>query len=151
MQAWDAVQGFYTIYRDVFDGLFKHETEAAERTGKKGPSSVGFGRSDSPWSEVSAFYQYWLQFVSDREFAWADVHNLASAPNRKVVCPLFCQICNSCGAAMLTNVTSSIQIQPNNPSCLTLQYPRNLRYQAAGAFPEGQYLCNEGAAANGRG
>ncbi|BDA42473.1 DnaJ homolog subfamily C member 21 at N-terminal half [Coccomyxa sp. Obi] len=80
----DAPKGFYTVYRDVFDGLFKHETEAAERTGKKGPSPVGFGRSDSPWSEVSAFYQYWLQFVSDREFAWADVHNLASAPNRKV-------------------------------------------------------------------
>ena len=79
------VQGFYTVYREVFEGLSKHENEAAERAGKKGPSPAGFGRSDSPWSEVSAFYRYWLQFVSDREFGWADVHNLASAPNRKVI------------------------------------------------------------------
>ena len=78
------VQGFYTVYSEVFEGLSKHESEAAERAGKKGPSPASFGRSDSPWSEVSAFYRYWLQFVSDREFGWADVHNLSSAPNRKV-------------------------------------------------------------------
>jgi hypothetical protein len=82
------VQGFYTVYREVFEGLSKHESEAAERAGKKGPSPASFGLSDSPWSEVSAFYRYWLQFVSDREFGWADVHNLASAPNRKlIICP----------------------------------------------------------------
>ncbi|EIE20919.1 putative DNAJA5 protein, partial [Coccomyxa subellipsoidea C-169] len=80
----DEPKGFYTVYREVFEGLARSESEAAERGGKRGPAPTGFGRSDSPWSEVSAFYRYWLQFVSDREFGWADVHNLASAPNRKV-------------------------------------------------------------------
>ncbi len=77
------------MYREVFEGLARSESEAAERGGKRGPAPAGFGRSDSPWSEVSAFYRYWLQFVSDREFGWADVHNLASAPNRKVHLKIF--------------------------------------------------------------
>lgn len=81
------MQGFYTVYRGVFEGLLQKEVEAAERAAKKGPAPTGFGRADSPWAEVSAFYQYWLQFVSDRHFAWADAHNLASAPNRKVARP----------------------------------------------------------------
>lgn len=78
------MQGFYTVYREVFDRLAKQESEAAQSEGKPAQSSAsGFGTSSSAWQEVSAFYQRWLHFVSERDFAWADVHNLASAPNRK--------------------------------------------------------------------
>ena len=79
------MQGFFGVYGKVFRDLGAQEASALQVAGKR-PAQVvpGFGRAESPWSEVSAFYQYWLQFVSDRSFAWADVHNLAAAPNRKV-------------------------------------------------------------------
>ncbi len=74
------MQGFYTVYREVFAKLAKLEDEAAEKSGSTAPR---FGMSASAWPEVSAFYQHWQHFVSDQDFDWADVHNLASAPNRK--------------------------------------------------------------------
>ena len=86
---WPTVQGFYTVYGKVFKDLGAQEESAVEELGKKAAHvAPGFGTADSPWREVSAFYQAWLYFVSDRSFAWADVHNPASAPNRKVHCQL---------------------------------------------------------------
>ena len=83
------MQGFYTVYGKVFKDMGAQEESAVEELGKKAAHvAPGFGTADSPWREVSAFYQAWLYFVSDRSFAWADVHNLASAPNRKVHCQL---------------------------------------------------------------
>jgi DnaJ family protein A protein 5 len=32
---------------------------------------------------VFAFYSYWLNFSTEKDFAWADQHNPAAAPNRK--------------------------------------------------------------------
>ncbi len=82
------MQGFYTVYGKVFMDLASQEAHAAEQTrNRQAHVAPGFGKADSPWSEVSAFYQYWLYFVSDRSFAWADTYNPASAPNRKVSTP----------------------------------------------------------------
>ncbi len=79
------MQGFYTVYGKVFTDLASQEAHAAEQTrNRQTHNAPGFGNADSPWSHVSAFYQYWLYFVSDRSFAWADTYNPASAPNRKV-------------------------------------------------------------------
>ena len=93
------MQGFYTVFAEVFAKLARAEAEAAERAaarggkggGEGGAPLPGLGGLQAPWAAVSAFYQAWLHFVSDREFAWADAHNLASAPNRKVRCntPLY--------------------------------------------------------------
>ena len=77
------MQGFYTVYCKVFMDLGAQEAAAVEGS-RQAHVAPEFGRADSPWSEVSGFYQYWLYFVSDRSFAWADIHNPASAPNRKV-------------------------------------------------------------------
>lgn len=84
-------QGFYTVYREVFAKLARAEAEAAERAAARGDKGAPaqalpvFPAAQAPWADVSAFYQAWLHFVSDREFAWADAHNLATAPNRKVL------------------------------------------------------------------
>ena len=78
------VQGFFGVYGKVFRDLGAQEAAALKEGGKRTQVAPGFGRADWPWSKVSAFYQYWLHFVSDRSFVWADVHNLAAAPNRKV-------------------------------------------------------------------
>ena len=81
------MQGFYTVYGKVFKDLASQEALAAEQIrDRQAHIAPAFGKADSPWSHVSAFYQYWLYFVSDRSFAWADSHNPASAPNRKVHC-----------------------------------------------------------------
>ena len=86
-------QGFYTVFSEVFAKVAKAETEAAQRAaGGKGAKDgdagsvqlPAFGGAQAPWADTSAFYQTWLHFVSDRDFAWADAHNLATAPNRKV-------------------------------------------------------------------
>lgn len=42
------------------------------------------GKQSAPWSEVSAFYAHFLNFVTYKEFTWVDEYNPASAPNRKV-------------------------------------------------------------------
>ena len=86
------MQGFFTVYREVFAKLARAEAEAADRAAARGDKGAAaqllpdFPVVQAPWADVSAFYQAWLHFVSDREFAWADAHNLASAPNRKVPC-----------------------------------------------------------------
>lgn len=42
------------------------------------------GKQTAPWSEVSAFYAHFLNFVTYKEFTWVDEYNPATAPNRKV-------------------------------------------------------------------
>ena len=58
----------------------RHRREPAELAGQSTASS----------DQVSRFYTFWLNFVSDRSFTWADKYNLALAPNRLVRCLLPC-------------------------------------------------------------
>ena len=85
----DGPRGFYGVYDVLFRTLAKQEaTASAHRTERRGDdNSVSlpqFGSSETPWSEVSAFYSAWGSFATKKDFAWADMYNPASAPNRKV-------------------------------------------------------------------
>jgi DnaJ homolog subfamily A member 5 len=85
----DGARGFYTVYSNLFERLAKQEESASEQrtTSRNGASATWlplFGRSDASWEDVSAFYATWGSFATSRDFAWADVYNPASAPNRRV-------------------------------------------------------------------
>ncbi|KAG9151580.1 hypothetical protein Leryth_021901 [Lithospermum erythrorhizon] len=41
------------------------------------------GNLDSPYSQVTAFYNYWIGFVTIMDFCWVDQYDVMSGPNRK--------------------------------------------------------------------
>lgn len=71
----DAVDGFYTVYRELFMKLDSLEEVA---------SKISFGRSDSALKEVKQFYAHWSGFSTTRSFAFADKYNLATADGRRM-------------------------------------------------------------------
>lgn len=46
------------------------------------PPIPAFGTSNSPWEEVKAFYDFWGDFLTAKDFAWADKFHTAAASNR---------------------------------------------------------------------
>ncbi len=81
----DDPQGYYAVYRGVFEKVDERERDGGMPGvgGKDGPAP-GFGSPESPWSEVSAFYAYWGDFVSRLSFGWADQYREQDAPSRQV-------------------------------------------------------------------
>jgi len=81
----DQPGGFYETYRRVFDALDKQEQQASLAAGRDHfEAAPSFGRSDSDWDAVRAFYVHWSSYATQKTFAWADEYNLAEAANRKV-------------------------------------------------------------------
>ena len=64
-------RGFYTVFRKAFATLAEEEKADAP----------GFGNEDSPWEEVSKFYDYWMCFTTKRSFAFTEKYHLNAAPN----------------------------------------------------------------------
>ncbi len=78
----DEEEGFYTIYRKVFQALAKEEVFAAGRGAKL--SFAEFGTSQSAWEGVKQFYSEWESFNSSKLFGYAEKWNLSEAENREV-------------------------------------------------------------------
>lgn len=91
----DEADGFYTVYRGLFEKIKFEEEKAKEMardevdeeeevhvwTGK----APGFGDSKTGWDRVVEFYDYWENnFVSCKTFGWADKYNPNEAENRYV-------------------------------------------------------------------
>ena len=49
------------------------------------PNPALAGQAGAAWAQVSGFYSFFQGFATLKDFAWADEHNPAAAPNRKVV------------------------------------------------------------------
>lgn len=49
------------------------------------PNSALAGQVGAAWAQVAGFYSFFQGFATLKDFAWADEHNPAAAPNRKVV------------------------------------------------------------------
>lgn len=90
----DAPRGFYTVYAAAFAAIDEQEQrawhfnaeisdKARERAGNKPPVAPAFGRSDASPESVVAFYRHWQSFATNLDFAWADIWNTASAPDRR--------------------------------------------------------------------
>ena len=72
--------GFYVVYGQVFAAVAREEAAASSDS----HLPVDFGNVRSEWSMVTAFYQAWESFASQLSFAWADVHDSLSEPNRRI-------------------------------------------------------------------
>ena len=81
------IKGFFTIYRNLFARLAHDE---APYTDVEFPS---FGDSTWTWTAPSkdkqmeaarTFYNYWLNFGTEKDFTWCDMYNLSEAPDRRV-------------------------------------------------------------------
>ncbi|KAK9054447.1 hypothetical protein SSX86_025525 [Deinandra increscens subsp. villosa] len=81
----DKGKGFYKVYTDVFDKIYRNELNFAKTLGlgnvvKEAPM---MGNLDSPYAQVNAFYGFWLGFVTVMDFVWADQYDSMAGPNRK--------------------------------------------------------------------
>ncbi|GAX11865.1 DnaJ homolog subfamily A member 5 [Fistulifera solaris] len=72
--------GFYAVYGQVFAAIAREEAAASSES----HLPVEFGNQRSDWSVVMAFYQAWESFASQLSFAWADVYDTLSEPNRRI-------------------------------------------------------------------
>ncbi|KAK1372126.1 DnaJ subfamily member [Heracleum sosnowskyi] len=81
----DSGKGFYKVYGDVFDRIYNNEVNFTRRMGvgevKEAPV---LGNLKSPYTQVNAFYGYWLGFVTVMDFVWVDEYDSKVGENRKV-------------------------------------------------------------------
>ena len=75
----DGAASFYGVYGALFARLATAEREAGPDT-----HFPTFGGAHTDWAAVSAFYAAWAGFTTAKPYAWADAHNPASAPDRRV-------------------------------------------------------------------
>ncbi|OEL14240.1 DNAJ protein JJJ1-like protein [Dichanthelium oligosanthes] len=81
----DTGRGFYKVYGDVFDRVFAQELAYARRMGVPDPAAPPvIGNLDSPYAQVTAFYNYWLGFGSVMDFGWAAEWDAGRGENRRV-------------------------------------------------------------------
>ncbi|KAK6118065.1 hypothetical protein DH2020_048192 [Rehmannia glutinosa] len=87
----DSGRGFYKVYGDLFEKIYANELSFAKKLGlplrRKLRSSATWRvlmlRQEFLLSLVTAFYNYWLGFVSVLDFYWADQYDAMAGPNRK--------------------------------------------------------------------
>ncbi|KAG8093231.1 hypothetical protein GUJ93_ZPchr0012g19160 [Zizania palustris] len=81
----DSGRGFYKVYGDVFDKVFAQELAYSRRMGMPADSVATppvIGNLDSPYTQVTAFYNYWLGFGTVMDFGWAAEWDAARGENR---------------------------------------------------------------------
>lgn len=82
----DSGRGFYKIYSDLFDKIYGNEINFAKKLGLRLDmvrEAPVMGNLDSPYTQVTAFYNYWLGFCTVMDFFWADQYDVMAGPNRK--------------------------------------------------------------------
>ncbi|XP_038715134.1 DNAJ protein JJJ1 homolog [Tripterygium wilfordii] len=67
----DTDNGFYKVYSDIFDRIYKAEVDFAMDSGSV-PEAPGMGNLDSPYEEVEKFYEYWTGFDTVIEFGFEE-------------------------------------------------------------------------------
>ncbi|GAX82273.1 hypothetical protein CEUSTIGMA_g9702.t1 [Chlamydomonas eustigma] len=88
----ESVKSFYGVYSTLFEKLAKQESEASKAREEDEDSArrecpatfPRFGNADMDSVGVNAFYAFWSNFATFKQFTWCDLYNPASAPNRQV-------------------------------------------------------------------
>ncbi|KAK4778464.1 hypothetical protein SAY86_005992 [Trapa natans] len=82
----DTGKGFYKVYADLFGKVYSAELNYARKMGL-GIDSVSeapvMGNLDSPYNQVTAFYNYWLGFATAMDFGWVDMYDAAAGESRR--------------------------------------------------------------------
>ncbi|KAL6178004.1 hypothetical protein ACLB2K_049524 [Fragaria x ananassa] len=83
----DSGKGFYKVYSDVFTKIYSNELSFARKLGlgidavREAPA---LGNLKSDYSQVTAFYNYWLGFCTVMDFCWVDQYDVMAGQNRKL-------------------------------------------------------------------
>uniref|UniRef100_A0A1I7SWF0 DnaJ homolog subfamily C member 21 n=2 Tax=Bursaphelenchus xylophilus TaxID=6326 RepID=A0A1I7SWF0_BURXY len=77
----DDEDGFYSVYRQLFDKLAAEEYPYIEDEEDRGFPSFGYANSEYD-QVVGPFYGFWSSFSTLRSFAWLDKYDLRQAPDR---------------------------------------------------------------------
>ncbi|KAG8341011.1 DnaJ domain [Trypanosoma vivax] len=75
----DDENGFYAVYRNVFNELVRSESEYNDNAS----AWPRFGDSTTEWNAVSKFYSHWKNFSSYKTFAWKDEYKVNDIPDRR--------------------------------------------------------------------
>lgn len=82
----DSGKGFYKVYSDLFNKIYLVEVSYVKKLGlgldvlREAPI---MGNLESPYGQVTAFYNYWLGFSTVMDFCWVDEYDVMAGPNRK--------------------------------------------------------------------
>ncbi|KAK4350347.1 hypothetical protein RND71_029660 [Anisodus tanguticus] len=77
-------KGFYKVYSDLFEKIYQTDLNFARKLGTELPKEAPLmGNLESPYAQVTAFYSYWLGFVTVMDFCWVDQYDVMAGPNRK--------------------------------------------------------------------
>ncbi|CAL9780167.1 unnamed protein product [Musa acuminata subsp. burmannicoides] len=82
----DSGKGFYKVYGDLFAKVYAQEIWFAKELGL-GADAVTpaplIGNLECPYTQVTAFYSYWLGFCTVMDFGWVDEYDASMGPNRR--------------------------------------------------------------------
>ncbi|KAK5648441.1 hypothetical protein RI129_003333 [Pyrocoelia pectoralis] len=80
----DDPNGFYTVYREVFEKIAAEDSEHADDDADLDDPPV-FGNFTSDYDEVvGPFYAYWTSYNTKRSYAWLNPHNIQEIRDRRV-------------------------------------------------------------------
>ncbi|XP_047103483.1 dnaJ homolog subfamily C member 21 [Schistocerca piceifrons] len=78
----DDEDGFYTVYRKVFEKIAAEDTESVSESELNIPT---FGDSNSNYEDVvHPFYAYWQSYSTKKSYAWLNVFDTRQATNKRV-------------------------------------------------------------------
>ncbi|KAK2193351.1 hypothetical protein NP493_15g05021 [Ridgeia piscesae] len=78
----DDDEGFYAVYRGVFETIAEQDHEYVDDEDFQCP---GFGDSLSSYEEVvGPFYAFWESYCTAKSYVWEEQHDTRQAPNRLV-------------------------------------------------------------------
>ncbi|XP_077050254.1 dnaJ homolog subfamily C member 21 isoform X2 [Siphateles boraxobius] len=79
----DDEEGFYTVYRILFESIVKEEKEHSKDEEDEEDEFPSFGDSQSDYDTVvHLFYGYWQSFCTRKNFAWKEEYDTRQASNR---------------------------------------------------------------------
>lgn len=79
----DDKNGFYTVYRNIFETIAKEDLEFMEDKDEF-CSIPAFGNSQSDYDDVvKPFYDYWMNYCTKKSFVWLDPYNINEMRDRR--------------------------------------------------------------------
>lgn len=79
----DDDNGFYSVYRGVFEKIAKEDLEFMENK-EEYCGIPTFGNSQSDYEEVvKPFYDYWMSYSTKKSFVWLDPYNINEIRDRR--------------------------------------------------------------------
>ncbi|CAO1315248.1 unnamed protein product [Diamesa serratosioi] len=80
----DDAEGFYTVYRNVFEKLATEDIEYMDDP-EEYETIPNFGKSSSDTEFMLKFYNYWESYCTKKSFVWLYTHNINEIRDRRIL------------------------------------------------------------------